>query len=45
VTLVDQRAAARAAKDWKRSDEIRAEIRALGFDVKDTPQGPQVTPL
>jgi len=45
VMLVDQRAAARAAKDWKRSDEIRAEIRALGFDVKDTPQGPQVTPL
>jgi cysteinyl-tRNA synthetase len=43
--LVDQRAAARAAKDWKRSDGLRAEIRALGFDVKDTPQGQQVTPL
>ncbi len=45
AALVDQRAAARAAKDWKRSDGIRAEIRALGFDVKDTPQGQQVAPL
>ncbi len=44
AALVESRAAARAAKDWKRSDALRAEIAALGFDVKDTPQGQQVAP-
>lgn len=39
TALLDQRAAARAAKDWKKSDELRAAVAALGYIVKDTPQG------
>jgi cysteinyl-tRNA synthetase len=37
--LVEQRAAARAAKDWPASDRIRGELAALGVTVKDGPQG------
>ena len=41
--LLDQRAQARAAKEWKRSDEIRDAIAALGWAVKDTKDGQKVT--
>lgn len=41
-TLLDARAAARAAKDWKKSDELRDAIAQAGYTVKDTPQGQQV---
>ena len=41
--LVDQRAAARAAKDWKKSDELRAAIAAAGYAVKDTPKGQEIS--
>ena len=30
---------ARAQKDWTRSDAIRAELEAAGYDVKTTPDG------
>jgi len=30
-------------KDWATSDGIRAEIKALGFALMDTPQGPRTT--
>jgi len=33
--LVDQRAAARARKEWAESDRLRGEIRTLGFSVED----------
>lgn len=33
--LLDRRAQARADKDWKRSDEIRDKLEALGVDVQD----------
>ena len=39
--LLTARAAARAAKDYKKSDELRAELSAAGYAVKDTPQGQQ----
>jgi len=39
VRLADERNAARKAKDWKSSDRLRDEILALGWIVKDTPQG------
>jgi cysteinyl-tRNA synthetase len=42
--LVDERAAARAAKNWAESDRLRAAIEAAGFAVKDTPAGTKVTP-
>lgn len=39
--LLEARAAARAAKDWKKSDELRDAIAQAGYVVKDTPQGQQ----
>ncbi len=39
--LLDERAAARKAKDWKKSDELRDAILQEGYVVKDTPQGQQ----
>ena len=39
-----QRLEARAAKDWRRSDELRARIQANGWIVQDTPQGQKVAP-
>lgn len=38
--LVAERTQARAEKNWSRADEIRAELDALGVEVKDTPSGP-----
>lgn len=37
--LVRQREEARRARDWKRSDALRDELRNLGVSVKDTPEG------
>ncbi len=45
LALAVERAAARAAGDYARADELRDRITALGFGVRDTPQGPQVVPL
>ncbi len=44
AALVGQREAARAAKNWAESDRLRGEIAALGWNVKDTKDGPKVTP-
>lgn len=41
--LLDARAAARVAKEWKKSDELRDQIAALGWLVKDTKDGQRVT--
>ena len=35
--LVEERKAARAAKDWKKSDEIRDKLLAQGIVLKDLP--------
>ena len=43
VALLEKRKAARAAKQWADSDTIRAEIAALGWTVKDTPEGQKVS--
>ncbi len=40
-----ERAQARAAKDWRRSDELRDALAALGWTVKDTKDGQKVTRL
>ncbi len=42
--LVEERQAARQAKDWARADQLRREIAALGWQVKDTPEGPIIEP-
>ena len=40
--LVEQRAAAKKAKNWAEADRIRDLIKEKGYTVKDTPNGPQV---
>lgn len=37
--LLEVRAKAKAAKDWSTSDQIRDELAAYGFEVKDTKDG------
>ena len=39
--LVDERTAAKKAKDFARADAIRQELQNRGIQVIDTPQGPQ----
>ena len=39
---VKQREQARAEKRWQDADALRAEVEALGYEIKDTPQGSQV---
>jgi cysteinyl-tRNA synthetase len=45
MELVEKRTEAKKAKNFSLSDEIRDQVTALGFQIKDTPQGPQVTKL
>ena len=40
--LIDERQAARKAKNFARADEIRDQLKAQGITLKDTPQGVQV---
>lgn len=40
--LLDERTRARMAKDWAKSDELRAALAALGYAVEDTAEGPRV---
>lgn len=40
--LLDERQAARASRDWAKSDELRDKLREMGITVKDTPQGQQI---
>lgn len=37
--MIEERKTARAAKDFKKSDEIRDQLAAMGISVADTPQG------
>jgi len=39
AALVEARAAARASRDWARSDQLRDELAALGVAVEDTRDG------
>ncbi len=41
--LIDDRNAARKAKDFARADEIKKQILALGATIKDTPKGTEWT--
>lgn len=45
AALAASRTEARKAKDWKRSDEIRDELKALGWVVEDTASGPVLKKL
>ncbi len=42
ITLLEQRSAARAAKDFGLSDQLRDQIATLGWTVKDTKDGQKI---
>ena len=42
LTLVEQREAARRARDWKLADAIRADLGGRGVLVEDSPDGPKL---
>ena len=41
--LLEQRAAARTARDFATSDRLRDELAAMGVEVRDTPDGQETT--
>ena len=41
--ILQERAKARAEKNWAKSDELRDKLKEMGIIVKDTPQGQQIT--
>jgi cysteinyl-tRNA synthetase len=43
AALLDERNAARAAKDWAKSDTLRDELLKHGWVVKDTKEGTKLT--
>jgi len=40
--ILNDRENARKNKDWKKSDELRDQISALGYEVKDTDKGQEI---
>ncbi len=44
LALVAAREVARKAQDWTAADALRGRIEALGWQVQDTPSGPNVMP-
>jgi len=45
LDLVLGREKARESKDWAESDRLRQQISALGWQVKDTKDGPRLSPV
>jgi cysteinyl-tRNA synthetase len=45
VALADARVAAKKAKDFKRADAIRDEVKTKGWAIEDTPKGPKLKKL
>jgi cysteinyl-tRNA synthetase len=39
-----ERQDARAAKDFARADEIRDELAGMGYEVRDSAEGPRLVP-
>ena len=44
MELLSRREDARAARDFAAADAARDRVRELGFEITDTPEGPQVRP-
>ena len=42
--LLAQREQARANRDWAEADRLRDELTALGWEVRDSPAGPELVP-
>jgi cysteinyl-tRNA synthetase len=45
MALAEARATAKKAKDFKRADAIRDELKAKGWVIEDTPKGPRLKRL
>jgi cysteinyl-tRNA synthetase len=45
VKLLEDRQAARKAKDFKRADALRDELKSKGWVIEDTPKGPRLKRL
>jgi hypothetical protein len=44
IALLEQRETARVGQDWATADALREQIRKAGWQVADTPRGPQLAP-
>jgi cysteinyl-tRNA synthetase len=42
--LMEEREAARAAKDFGRADALRDELAQMGWEVRDSAEGPTLVP-
>jgi cysteinyl-tRNA synthetase len=42
LALLEERQAARKAKNFARSDAIRDELKSKGWVIEDTPKGPRL---
>lgn len=45
LALVRQREEARHQRDWATADSLRERITAMGWEVRDTPAGPELLPM
>lgn len=45
LALLEERTAARKAKDWAKADAIRSALKEMGFAVEDSAQGPKLKKL
>jgi cysteinyl-tRNA synthetase len=44
VELADRRAEARAGRDFAEADRLREQLRAMGWEVRDGPEGQELVP-
>jgi cyanophycinase-like exopeptidase len=45
LDLAEKRQLARTHRDWHTADRLRDQISGLGWDVRDTPSGPELVPV
>lgn len=45
LAVAEERKAARAARDWAKSDELREKLKAMGYAVKDAKDGYTLTKI
>jgi cysteinyl-tRNA synthetase len=45
LELRDARESARAARDYAEADRLRDLLRELGWEVRDSPEGPELLPV
>ncbi len=45
VALLEERQAARERRDWPRADALRDQLRDLGWEVRDGPDGGELIPV